>query len=126
MTSHILIIDDDAIFRLLILKLIRGIDDKVICYQCENGEVGLKTLEPMLSSSDSIIVLLDINMPVLNGWEVLDQLEKKKIDKHKNLTLYITTSSIDENDILKAEQHPIVKKFYSKPLSVQDLKSILN
>ena len=126
MTSHIFIIDDDPILRLLTRIMIQGINDKVICHECKNGKVGMEALEPMLSSSYPLIVLLDINMPVLNGWEFLDQLEKKEMNKLKNLKLYIITSSIDENDKLKAGQYPVVEKFYSKPLSIQDMKEILN
>lgn len=125
MSSHVFIIDDDEILRLLTIEMIESLDDKIICHQCENGKVGLETLEPMLNSSETLIVLLDLNMPVLNGWEFLDQLDKKDINKFKNLNLYVLTSSINDNDRIKSEQYPFVKKFYSKPLSEEDFMKVL-
>ncbi len=70
------------------------------------------------------VVFLDINMPQMSGWEILDQL-KGEIETLKNfMTVYIISSSIDSIDIAKSNNHPLVKDFVSKPLSTKVIKKI--
>lgn len=126
MNKTVLIVDDDPIVRLVIQKMIHNIDSSVNCLQCDNGEVGLSALETLRNPMDAIIVLLDINMPVLNGWGFLDSLQKININTFNKFHLYIVTSSTDERDKLKAQSYPVIKKFYNKPLSKQDVIEILN
>jgi DNA-binding NarL/FixJ family response regulator len=126
MKKEIFIIDDDMILRLIVQKMINHIDPSAICHQCENGEIGLDALLPCLDSENQIIVLLDLNMPVLDGWEVLDCLENSDFLHRKFFTLYILSSSTDESDILKASEYGLVQKFYHKPLNSASITEILN
>lgn len=126
MDKIILLVDDDPIVRLVIQKMIHNIDSSVNCHQCDNGEVGLHVLETLRNATDAIVVLLDINMPELNGWEFLDSLQKINLNSFTIFQLYIVTSSTDESDKLKAQSYPVIKKFYHKPLSKQDIEEILN
>ena len=125
MAKKIFIIDDDAILRLIIKKMVLKIDNSLSCHQCENGEVGLKELELIKNSEDRVIVLLDINMPILDGWGFLDRLEECNAYNIKLLDLYILSSSTDESDKLKASQYKVVKKFFHKPLNNVDLIEVL-
>ncbi|OOG75424.1 response regulator [Flavobacterium sp. A45] len=126
MNKTILIVDDDPIVRMIIQKMIHNMDSSVNCHQCDNGEVGLSVLETLRKTIDDVVVLLDINMPVLNGWGFLDNLEKINLNSFTKFQLYIVTSSTDESDMLKAQSYPVIKKFYHKPLSKQDIELILN
>jgi len=126
MIKTILIVDDDPIVRLIIQKMIHHMDSSVNCHQCDNGEVGLSVLETLRNATDAIVILLDINMPVLNGWEFLDRLHKINLNSFAKFQLYILTSSTDESDKLKAQSYPVIGKFYHKPLSKQDIEEILN
>lgn len=125
MNTSVVIVDDDPIIRLVIQRMVRNIDSSVDCHQCENGEVGLSTIEKLQNVTDYIIVLLDINMPVLNGWEFLGRLQQINIVASNNFQLYMITSSTDASDKIKARSYPVIKKLYTKPLSNQDLKEIL-
>lgn len=126
MTKTVLIIDDDPIIRKIIQKMIYIVDVSVICYHCENGEVGLSFLKKLQGSTDPVIVLLDINMPILDGWGVLDEVEKMNLEMIDNVKFYIVSSSTDDSDKLKSQGYPLIKKFYSKPLSKQDIIAVLN
>lgn len=126
MNKTVLIVDDDPIVRLIIQKMIHNLDSSVNCLQCDNGEEGLTVLETLQSSTHTVVVLLDINMPVLNGWGFLDSLPKINLDSFNRFRLYIVTSSTDESDKVKAHSYPVIKKLYHKPLSKQDIKEILN
>lgn len=126
MNKKVLIVDDDPIVRIIIQKMIHNLDSSVFCYQCDNGEVGLSVLETLQNATDTIVVLLDINMPVLNGWEFLESLKKINLDSFNIFQLYIVTSSTDESDKLKAQSYPVVKGLYHKPVSKQDIAEILD
>jgi len=125
MNRTVVIVDDDPIVRLVTQRMMYNIDSSVSCHQCENGEVGLSVIEKLQNVTDYVVVLLDITMPVLNGWQFLDRLQQINIVANDKFQLYMITSSTDESDKIKARSYPVIKKLYHKPLSNQDLKEIL-
>lgn len=124
MKKEIFIIDDDPIYRIIASKIIGKIDSSLIINECENGEIGLEKLESLKNSNHEIIVLLDINMPVVNGWGFLDAIEKNNFYNLDKLRIYMVSSSIDQSDIVKAEQYGFLKGFYHKPLTSENIKKI--
>jgi len=125
MKKEICIIDDDSIYRMIISKTINIIASPLNIYQCENGQLGLEILEKLRHSEHEIIVFLDINMPVLDGWGVLENMEKNNLHNLALLQIYIVSSSTDESDILKAKSYDFVKGFIHKPLNKDVLLKIL-
>ena len=122
---ELFIVDDDLIQRMIVAKMIKIIDPNLVITQCENGKIGLAMLEKHSNSTQKIIVLLDINMPILDGWGFLDQIEKSNFYNLHQLSIHIVSSSIDESDISKASQYGFVKSFFHKPLSREDLNTVL-
>lgn len=126
MFQHLIIIDDDPIFRLLTAKMVSKLDSLSLDQKlCENGKVGIRALDRLSDTNEKVIVFLDINTPVLNGWEFLDELNKKNNFNIKNISVFIVSSSTDEDDIKKANNYDIVTKFIHKPLKSSTIKSIL-
>lgn len=71
-------------------------------------------------------ILLDINMPVMNGWDFLDQYHRLNLeDDYTNTEIYLLTSSIYTGDIDKASEHPLVKKYITKPIDEVGLAQII-
>ena len=102
-------------------------DSSLIFIHCENGKIGLEKLNSHLQiSSESILILLDLNMPVLDGWGFLDEIESNQQIDYNKIRLYILSSSTDKADIEKIAQYPWIRKFYHKPLSSSDIIEILN
>jgi len=66
-------------------------------------------------------ILLDINMPGMNGWEFLDALQQSEISSSKLPIIYMLSSSLDPEDEAKARKSALVKGFISKPLEVEKL-----
>lgn len=66
------------------------------------------------------LILLDLNMPYLNGWQFLEAMEEAKL----NSPVFILTSSILKEDADRAEMHPLVKGYVSKPLEIRHLEAI--
>lgn len=125
MEKELFIIDDDPIHRLIVSKMVTSINPTLTISQCENGEIGLSKLEFLRNSTHKIIVFLDINMPILNGWGFLDEIEKCNFYNLNQLVIYIVSSSTDESDILKAKGYGFVKGFFHKPLKREDIRTLI-
>ena len=121
------IIDDDTIFVYGIKRIMNEIDfcDEIIVYA--NGESALNELGSLVQEGKKLpdVILLDLNMPVMDGWVFLDDFVKIPNHNQEHLSLYILSSSINPSDIEKAKNYPIVNNFISKPVTVSDLKHIL-
>lgn len=70
------------------------------------------------------IILLDINMPIMNGFGFLHEFEKANKELLEIIKVVMLTSSVDPNDIRKSKDFKSVKSFISKPLSLEHLESI--
>jgi CheY-like chemotaxis protein len=125
---HILIIDDDEINNFIAAKLIDKIPPKAKVSTCINGQEGINFVKNKLSNQDEFpdIIFLDINMPLMNGWEFLEEYEHIKNDIKKKVTINMLSSSVYNDDISKAETYTTVNKFISKPLTVDKIKDLYN
>lgn len=110
-----LVIDDDEIVLFLHDLMIResGLSSAPLSFS--NGADALDYLKQNYKEKDSYLVFLDINMPVMNGWQFLDIVEELKYD----LTVIIVSSSIDSADYDKAKLYKVVKEYAPKPLSIE-------
>jgi len=126
--KRVCIIDDDPIFVYGIKRIMNEIDfcDEVIVYT--NGESALKGLGALVREGNKLpgIILLDLDMPVMDGWVFLDDFVKIPNHNQEHLSLYILTSSINPSAIEKVKNYPIVNNFISKPVTITNLKHILN
>ena len=125
MKESICIIDDDLIYQLIIKKVVERTGEFDACCFCKNG---LEAFEKFKSHDYKLpdIILLDINMPQMDGWQFLDSLIAHRPDFYHNTTIYVVTSSIAHSDKDKAKSYKEVSGFLSKPLSVEKLKEIAN
>ena len=74
------------------------------------------------ASTPPQVIFLDINMPIMNGWDFLDILNKKGWDRLPKI--YMLTSSISPEDIQKSEAHPMVDNYITKPLNLEKLGAL--
>lgn len=123
MKKCICVIDDDQIYQIIVKKIIfkAGIFDKALHY--ENGYKALEELKDPAIPLPALI-LLDINMPGMDGWEFLDNLKDHRPQLNQETKIYIVTSSIACGDRNKAEALTEVSGFISKPLTVGKLREI--
>jgi CheY-like chemotaxis protein len=91
---------------------------------CLNGKFAIDQLVDIQRNDISKLpdyILLDINMPIMNGWEFLDEYKRLNIDPLGKTKIFIISSSVFSNDINKARSYPLVKDFISKPLNVDKI-----
>ncbi len=120
------IIDDDKLFTYLLMKQMKRINFSGSTITFHNGLDALLFLKPVLASPEALpsVILLDLNMPVLDGWQFLDAFTQLK--PQKKITVYIVSSSIDQADHERARVYPSVADFYIKPVRENDLQQILS
>lgn len=120
--EHVFIVDDDPIAIMILKKLIAKSNFHSAPLSFENGKLALEYFESAYSSEDQYVVFLDINMPVMNGWEFLKAIDA--FAASDNTVVYLVTSSTDEADRNQAQRYPLVAEFLSKPISVSVLSAL--
>jgi CheY-like chemotaxis protein len=124
----ILLVDDDEINNFISIKLIKKALSDANITACLNGRFAIDELTRIQKTDPGALpdfILLDINMPIMNGWEFLDEYKRLNIDPTGKSKIYIISSSVFSNDISKARSYPLVKNFVSKPLSVEKIVEML-
>ncbi len=122
MNRETLIIDDDKIICILHEKLCR-IHNLPSPRAFTTAEEALAYLLEKNSSCQSFTILLDINMPGMNGWQFLEALGGYEL--FADMYLILLSSSIDGRDMERAREYPLVNAFISKPLNTSKLQLLL-
>lgn len=127
--KRILIIDDDEIFEFITRELVAEMyPESEITSFLSSGE-GLDYLIKTISSKDNLpdIVLLDIRMPEMDGFELLNELGKFYTPADiLPMRIFMLTSSLDAKDYRMSTESPLVSGFISKPLEADKLISLMN
>lgn len=123
------IIDDDNMYINLLKKII---ELKKLCKNLlifGNGKEALdyfKALVPGLKGKMPEIIFLDINMPVMDGWEFLEEFVKIENKLEKRITIYMVSSSIDPKDYERAKTFSSVTDYLIKPIEISKVEEIFN
>lgn len=123
--SKVFIIDDDPIHQRIAQIMIQKhrIFDEFDSYT-EAGKA-LEFLQLNHNRPEMLpdVILLDLNMPVVDGWEFLERFDRFRNSLAKPVKIYIVSSSVDEKDILRSQSYNYVHGFISKPLSPDIIRS---
>ncbi len=126
--NTICVIDDDMIYQFAIKLTIRqmGLAQNVITFS--NGELARDFFLENLFSEELLpdLILLDINMPIMDGWGFLDWFSENQNKLPRSIPVFMVSSSIDYRDIEKAKSYPSVVEYLSKPLTEGNLSGILS
>lgn len=120
------IIEDDPTHLFITKKMIEmsGMVENIMVYK--NGKEAYDKLKAVFISSEILpkIILLDLNMPIWDGWQFLEEFIKIPI-QHK-ITIYILTSSNSEIDKLQAEKYNLNENYLVKPITAGEIKALLS
>lgn len=122
------IVEDDPMHLFITKKYIElsGYVEKILV--CKNGKEAYDTLKAMFLNSETLpeIIFLDLNMPIWDGWQFLDEFTKIPIPTNQRITIYILTSSNNEEDFKKAKKYSLNSNYLVKPIEQDQLKDILS
>jgi CheY-like chemotaxis protein len=134
MLDKIFCVDDDAITLMLCKKVIERVGFAKEIITAQNGEEALAYFQDLakelaLNPDYPKLILLDLNMPIMNGWEFLDAYQESGYQNiFKEAKFIVLSSTIDPQDVDKAKKYSAVLDFLSKPITkemLEELKSRL-
>jgi CheY-like chemotaxis protein len=125
--NSILVIDDDPLFMLLLKKTIIKYDLAKNISAYTNGLEAFDSLKSIINEPSVLpdIILVDIDMPMMDGWEFLDEFIPLLQRASKKISIYIATSSIAEPDKIKSTTYPLIKGYLHKPIDEPILSKII-
>lgn len=120
------IIDDDPICvygTKILLNHNNFMSADILVY--EDGDEALTNLTAQLNKGQQMpdIILLDLNMPIMDGWGFLDEFSKLPLKNKPQV--YIVSSMYGENEMKRAKEYELVRDFITKPLISKNLNDII-
>lgn len=132
MVDKVLLVEDDPIAVMLCTKVIEksGFARKI--ETAHDGQKAIDYFKQLVASSTKEelenyprLILLDLNMPILGGWEFLEEFMRTFYRYCPKTKVVILSSSIVPEDREKAERFSIVVDFLSKPISIRDVNNLI-
>lgn len=122
---NFIVIDDSKLDCFIAEKIIlnSGMSETVKVFQ-QAGQA-LEHIKASLGLQTTTIVFVDIQMPVMNGFEFVENFENLPAELKKNYHMYMLSSSINENDIARVKGYASVKHVLNKPLTNDTIKAVL-
>ncbi|TDE04934.1 response regulator [Flavobacterium hiemivividum] len=122
MSYQVVIVDDDEIILFLHSKIIQGIGLDLSPKTFNSALKALEFFENLSIDDEPILLFLDINMPVMDGWGLLDIIHQEDFDN--KIEIVMVTSSVDQADKDKATFYSKIIHFVEKPFSKANLLAL--
>jgi CheY-like chemotaxis protein len=132
MIKKVLCIDDDQITLVLCELVIKKTNFANEVIKVNNGKEGLAWFSSFLSKESALekqeapeMIFLDLTMPVMNGWDFLEEYVMKYSDRLPTTKVVIVSSTVNPEDFSRANNYDIVIDFISKPLTEEGLHELM-
>ncbi|NOY82762.1 MAG: response regulator [Kiritimatiellaeota bacterium] len=117
----VLVVEDSAVVRKVVVQLVRSVNDQIVIYEAENGEEALEKLAQIRQhyENDPSVIITDLEMPVMDGWDLIENLRKdyEARGRPQGIPIVVLSSSSGERGVLftkksvhgkRARYNPIV------------------
>jgi CheY-like chemotaxis protein len=125
--KNLALVDDDDIFVFLTKKTIQLTNLVNLVKVFGNGLDAINFLKDNRHNTENLpeVILLDLSMPIMNGWQFLDEFTKLKPALGKKITIFICSSSISHDDITRAKAINEVSDYVIKPITKDKLTDLI-
>jgi CheY-like chemotaxis protein len=125
--SIVCIIDDDKIYQFTITRTIEQevVVKKILVFS--DGEEAIEFLIDHVKNQEELpdVIFLDINMPIMDGWQFLEEYIKLKPKVDKKITIYMVSSSVDPADMDRAKKINEITNYLIKPVKQEQLRELI-
>jgi CheY-like chemotaxis protein len=122
--QHVILVDDDDIFNMLHSEVLKRLIPGVTIDVFKSGQEIVEYLQQSPTTAIDLI-FLDIRMPVMGGFEVLEAMSMMDGNRFDQTRIYVLSSTLDDRDLQRAKETPLVTDFIGKPMSFDTMRSIL-
>lgn len=122
---NFIVIDDSKLDCFIAEKIIKNTGRSEVCNVFQQATEALAYIKGATSNNLKTIVFVDIQMPVMNGFEFVEAFEGLPESQKELYNIYMLSSSINENDIAKVKGYSSVKHFLNKPLTNDTIRAVL-
>lgn len=124
--SKLIMIDDNPMEHLIMQKLFERHELFLDAAHTTDGQAIIEFLWENRSTPNELpdLIFLDLHMPCFSGFDFLEAFERLCISFQKPISIYIVSSSVDENERKRAFSYPFVKEFLTKPVNKDKLQQI--
>ena len=116
-----LLIEDNLIDQIVTQQLLKKVFNVEQIIITNNGQEGIEWLNN--NNNQPLIILLDIQMPVMNGYEFLEEFDKLSEETKKQVQIYVLSSTLDAAEIAFIKENQYVIDLFSKPFPVEEFKN---
>lgn len=125
---NICLIDDDNIYQFTARKLVESTGLAKQIQSFYNGHEAINYFKDQKNNNPETlpdVIFLDINMPIMNGWEFLEEYNKLYDNLQKPIVVYVVSSSIDSNDMRRSKEYKPVSDYIVKPIDRIQYKELI-
>jgi CheY-like chemotaxis protein len=123
---NIFLVDDDQIYQFTAKKTLEsmGLSGKISAFA--DGQQAIQHIKDNLSNSEELpdVIFLDINMPVMDGWQFVEEYQKLQLGK--KVSLYMVSSSVDEADLKRSKDYGVIDDYIIKPVGRSRFEELLS
>jgi len=125
---NVFVVDDDDVYQFTIGVTLKSISNVSSVHMFGDGAEALEHISKHQNEENQLpdIIFLDINMPVMDGFQFVEEFIELLPKLDKNIKIYMVSSSIDPKDIKMADRIDEISDYLVKPLKPEDIKEILS